>query len=125
MKERMTSTVQDLVGRACVNKACPFWCPVRHECLGDHDRFERCECRNDASDLPAKSIDKTRCGKCGGTSLNDLGHGSKGTVICSGCGASWWDRWRDKHTHEEYVNTIDGVDWRKRSTSNAESEVSE
>jgi len=115
----MTSTVQDLVGRACVNKACPFWCPVSHECLGDHDRLKRCECRNDESELPAKSVDKTQCGKCGSTSLTDLGHGKKGAVICHDCGAQWWERWRSKKDHEDYINVVDGVDLRKCHASNA------
>jgi len=114
----MTTSVDAVVGRACVNKACPFWCPVRRECLGDHDRLQRCECRNDVSELPVKSVDKTKCGKCGGTSLTDLGHGKKGLVICHDCDAKWWDRWRSKSDHEDYVSVVDRVDWRKRHTSN-------
>lgn len=34
------------------------------------------------------------CGKCGSTSLNDLGHGlSEGTIICNKCDAHWWKKW--------------------------------
>jgi len=40
------------------------------------------------------------CGLCGSTSLTDLAHGhGAGTVICSACGAHWWQRW---YTHKEW-----------------------
>ena len=100
----MTSTVQDLVGHGCANQHCVFYSPDKGECEGGAAIRNKCECQYDHSELSVAMLDKTACGKCGSTSLNDLGHGKKGLVICLNCQAKWWERWRTKKGHEDYIN---------------------
>ena len=57
---------------------------------------------------------KDKCGICGSTKLNDLGHKThEGTVICLSCGGKWWKRWYTKLEFEDYVNNVDGKDLRQ------------
>ena len=100
----MNRTVQDLVGHGCANQCCVFYSPDKMDCEGGAAIRARCECRNDHSELSAAMRGKAACGKCGSTSLNDLGHGKKGLVICLNCQAKWWERWRTKKGHEDYIN---------------------
>lgn len=52
--------------------------------------------------------DKTRCGICGSTTLQDLGHGRwEATVICKNpvCRAKWWKRWFTAKEWEKWINS--------------------
>lgn len=63
-------------------------------------------------------IDKAteKCGLCG-SSVQALGPViGCGTIMCMNqdCQAKWWNRWHTKAEWKEYVNVVDGVDWRKK-----------
>lgn len=45
----------------------------------------------------------TACGICGSTKLNKFGAGNKALIVCLACNARWWNIWRTKKEHDEWI----------------------
>jgi hypothetical protein len=53
------------------------------------------------------------CGKCGSGRLDAVSPFAESTVVCLQCHSLWWKQWYTRAEWEDYVNVVDGVDYRK------------